>query len=404
MNFLNKIKNKLSKKIAKWYWNYRTQQILAYIFLFRITIDDLDNKNEKVERIPSTKLATPEITSMPHLSVHFKAKSLPKNVSLAESYTVNLNQVIYCPKEEVLLTQSRKLIIESASALNMVPPDHIFRGMVDESPITDICTVIRSTRMHRNYGHCLVDCLPRLYLLNQPEYQDIDEIKLLFSTEPTPIEKFVIEKLAPKNIKIKIVENRKKLYLVDRLIFPSFLNCPSDFSSDLPKPSLYNFLFTPNWRYQLCGALPNIYLDYFHERILPQRQRKKINRIFISRAKVSSRNIINEDELFDKLKKYGFQKYFPEELSIEEQINLFYDADYVVGTTGAALTNIIYSSQIKVLELYPIQQFVDPFFYFLSKSLGHTHKYWSGQGNPNRKEKNFRVNVSEIVTLIESNI
>lgn len=219
------------------------------------------------------------------------------------------------------------------------------------------------------------DPTTKLYLLNQPEYQGIDEIKLLFSSEPTPIEKFLIEKLAPKNIKINVVEDPDSLYFVERLIFPTLVSRVC------------------------CGYLPSVYLDYFRDKALPKREGKKINRIFISRSKVSNRRkIINEDELFADLKKYGFSKYILDDMSIETQIDLFYDADYVVGVHGAGLTNIIFSHKIKVLELFPTKYLL-PHYYYLAKSLGHTYGYYSGAEADSTFTPNadFRVNVSEVV-------
>ena len=54
-------------------------------------------------------------------------------------------------------------------------------------------------------------------------------------------------------------------------------------------------------------------------------------------------------------------------MSIAEQIELFYDADYVIGVHGAGLVNIIFSSQINVLEIFPTS-YVIPHYFYLSKS------------------------------------
>jgi len=256
--------------------------------------------------------------------------------------------------------------------------------------ITGICSIIRQfTDNHTFHYHTLVDIMPRLYLLNQPEYKDIDEIKLLFSSEPTPVEHFFIDKLAPKNIKITVVQNPDRLYSLDQFIYPTCLTRRG------------------------AAYLPLAYLDYFRDRVLPKRESKKINRIFISRANTRWRRMINEDELFEALKAHGFNKYYPEHMSIEEQIELFYDADYVVGIYGSAQTNIIFSHQIKVLEIFTTEYFL-PNFYYLAKSLGHTYGYYHGYcpgagGKKKHISKNdinsiyradFRVNVSEVIECL----
>ncbi|MFP5271826.1 glycosyltransferase family 61 protein [Coleofasciculus sp.] len=247
--------------------------------------------------------------------------------------------------------------------------------------VSGVCTVMRSEEERKtNHYHTLVDAIPRLYLLNQPEYKKIDKIKLLLSSEPTTIERFFIKKLAPQNLKITVVENPEIFYLAEQLIFPSFLS-----SSD-------------------GGCLPSVYLEYFRDKVLPKRESKKANRIFISRANARWRYMINEAELFEALKPYGFKKYFLEDMSIEDEIELFYDADYVVGTFGAGLTNMIFSHKIKVLELFA-SEFSGLYYYYLAKSLGHTYGYCYGYNSlrsrvPTFKVpiiKEFRVNVSEVV-------
>jgi capsular polysaccharide biosynthesis protein len=129
-----------------------------------------------------------------------------------------------------------------------------------------------------------------------------------------------------------------------------------------------------------------------------------------ARGKGKGRHIINEDELFLQLRKLGFERYAPEELPIPDQIELFYDAEMVVGAHGSALTNILFSEGIKVLELNPVRA-VHPYFYLLSKCIGGKHQFWFPAGGHNEPEPdgalpddafqiNFTVEVQEIVDLV----
>lgn len=406
MNTLKKLKKNLDKIISKFYWNHKSQKFLARFFVRYISIKDLASKSQKINQIQSEAIAVPKLNGM-KLSDNFQYFPRTLNITLKESYTVTLSEVLYYPDEEIILTQSRQVIQESHSViLHMINPLNLYRYKVDKYTISGVCSVIRSTRFSRNYYHTLIDLLPRLYLLNQPEYKEISEIKLLFSSQPTKLEQFYLNKLAPKNVNVYVVENINKLYLIDQLIFPTFLN---QFSSPYSYPknySLYDSLVNPHFVFQLCGCLPSVYLEYFHKKVLPQRTRNQINRIYISRSKTSSRAIINEDEIVDALAKYGFKKYYLEDLSFEEQIDLFYDACYVVSPHGAGLTNIIFSHQIKVLELWPIPYIFDPSYYFLCQSLGHIYQSWHSQENikniNNFRRINFSVNISEILALINS--
>lgn len=51
-------------------------------------------------------------------------------------------------------------------------------------------------------------------------------------------------------------------------------------------------------------------------------------------------------------------------MTIREQMDLFYDAEIVVGAHGAGLTNIIYSDKINVIEIFGTKFIWAPNFLF----------------------------------------
>lgn len=90
------------------------------------------------------------------------------------------------------------------------------------------------------------------------------------------------------------------------------------------------------------------HLDYGLKRLIPfsmnlsktlAQNDKKIypKRIYIKRC--NSRKLLNVDNI---LVKYGFTTIVPEELSLEEEIKIFYNADIVLCPHGAALTNVLF--------------------------------------------------------------
>jgi capsular polysaccharide biosynthesis protein len=155
------------------------------------------------------------------------------------------------------------------------------------------------------------------------------------------------------------------------MLFPSFLTSP------------------------YAGYLHGPYLQEFLKMFSPNRPRRRKNRIFISRdkGKTMKRCLLNENELYNCLSKYGFNKYVLEKMSIEEQIDLFYDAEYVVGAHGAGLTNLVFSENAKVLEIFP-SDFVAPYYYYLAKST--RNPYFFCYGNAKNIHSNFSVNIEEI--------
>ncbi len=67
-------------------------------------------------------------------------------------------------------------------------------------------------------------------------------------------------------------------------------------------------------------------------------------RIFLSRRNASSRRPFNEVECQKLLETYGFKTIYPEELTFEQQVQIFHNAEMIAGGSGAAFTNLLYCS------------------------------------------------------------
>ena len=82
----------------------------------------------------------------------------------------------------------------------------------------------------------------------------------------------------------------------------------------------------------------------FRNRVLASIDKKSDlpKRIFISRKNASSRRPFNEYECQELLRTYGFETIYPEELSFEQQVQLFHNAEMIAGGSGAAFTNLLY--------------------------------------------------------------
>ncbi|MGL5080949.1 MAG: glycosyltransferase family 61 protein [Microcoleaceae cyanobacterium] len=344
------------------------------------SLEKLQGNLDDLSISPPEQIETPEVTGM---SFYEPAKHLRRDIYTTPSiYSVILPGIIYYPKTEILLTRSRKVISDSSSTIetkesfvNSVNLKKIYFSNTEK--IKGFCTVFRTFANGSNYYHTLIDNLPRLYLLHQDSYQKLSEIKVLCNSQPTPVESFFLKRLLPENAVITIVDSNQ-VYSIESFIFLNYLSR------------------------RFAGFLPSEYLNWFMKRVGPERPRERKNRIFISRAKKSehaSRCILNEDELFSMLEKHGFQKYNLETMAIEDQIDLFYDAEFVVGTHGAGLTNLIFSNQINVLELHTMKNIL-PHYYYLSKSLGHHYNYWSAQELD--RDSNFEVSTAELEEIIKS--
>lgn len=349
-------------------------------FIKKVSIKDI-TKDIQPLILSQNRISTPEIKGMlsKNISDHSNSNS-SEFYEVPPIYTATLKNVIYYAKYYSLFTKSRQLILESVGHhTNNFKPEqfslnNLYFGRVKK--LSGTYSMIRAMTDYTNYYHCLIDYLPRLYLLDQPKYKNV-EIKLLLSSPPTRIENFFLQKLLPNHIQTTVLDSNK-LYHLEKVIFPSMIT-----------------------RRQI-GYLPPSYIEYLISKVAPSRQRNKKNRIFISRSKSKTRRVKNEEELLTLLEKYGFKKYYLEDLSFEEQIELFYDTEAVISPHGAGLANLIFSKEIKVLELFPTQK-VFFHYYYLCKALNNSYQYYCANIEGFAKNvKEFMVDLSVVSKYLES--
>jgi capsular polysaccharide biosynthesis protein len=85
---------------------------------------------------------------------------------------------------------------------------------------------------------------------------------------------------------------------------------------------------------------------------IPDRQASFDKRVYISRQNAGRRKVVNMDEVSEVLDDFGFQIYDPGRLSFEDQIQIFSQAEIVVGPHGGGLMNMIFSDTSIIVELF----------------------------------------------------
>jgi len=95
-------------------------------------------------------------------------------------------------------------------------------------------------------------------------------------------------------------------------------------------------------------------------------------KIYISRRKATSRRIQNEHRVIEYLTSLGFVTYSTEDMNFFAQVRLFSEANVVVAAHGAGLTNIIFSPNLTVVELFS-KDHVRPDYFQLSRALGFNY-------------------------------
>ncbi|BCG45677.1 Capsular polysaccharide biosynthesis protein-like protein [Citrifermentans bremense] len=98
-------------------------------------------------------------------------------------------------------------------------------------------------------------------------------------------------------------------------------------------------------------------------------------RLYISRRRSRRRRLMGEEELERTLKEKGFTILHLEDFSFQEQIRIFRQAETVVATHGAGLSNLVWSDPpCRVIEIFP-RNYVLDCFAWLSFCLGFDYRH-----------------------------
>lgn len=128
-------------------------------------------------------------------------------------------------------------------------------------------------------------------------------------------------------------------------------------------------------------------------------------KVYVSRKYVKKRLLLNEQEVQSTLEKAGFVIVYPELLSFKEQVNLFYNADEVIGVHGAAFTNIIFSKPgTLILEFFPVT-YVNQCYWVIAGQNKLKYAYVLGEGEDTTTtinhlaDANFYVSIEKVLEV-----
>ena len=266
------------------------------------------------------------------------------------------NELI-APADGVVVTRwSRKIVGESIcnsgrDGFNSGrPPSQWLRQLTKIHPksVSETASLLFAPG-HRNYFHTYVDVFSRICAFGLPGLATT-EVELLYHEPIGPLLKYLLDRLQPPNVTLRALDS-PDLIRVEQLILPTF----------------------SSWRFS--GWLPSWYLTQLRQALVPNRPSRRSERIYIARR--GRRKTVNEEELLDRLCRHGFRPVELERLSFDEQIRLFHDAEAVVATHGAGLTNLLFASNALVVEIFPTTDVI-PHYLMMAASLNHNYRYVLG--------------------------
>ncbi|MBO9998485.1 MAG: glycosyltransferase family 61 protein [Cyanobacteria bacterium SID2] len=354
------------------------------LLLETTTVEKEYGKDHPIYRLPKETISTPEVKQMPTFDDPFQYLE-GETYTTHDIYSSVVEGVLFEPGNGLVMTQSRKIFAESMypnmdkiTVWGAFLNKSFIKRKFFEQPVETISGYTSIYQgLPNGYYHKFIDLVPRCFLLDRPEYRELDEIKLLYADPTAEAEEIIVPKIVPENTKLVKLEPGR-LYYLEKLILPTFL---TQFGS---------------------GYLPKAYIQKVRETCLPNRPSAQNKRIYISRSKSASglkkRHILNEEELFAELQKFGFERYILENYTLEEKIELFYDAETVVGAYGGGITHILFSPNVNVLELQVMAK-MQTYYYYLAKALGHPFEFVCSDKANNRE--NFSVDIPAVVEILK---
>ncbi|PQO28600.1 glycosyltransferase family 61 protein [Bremerella cremea] len=224
-----------------------------------------------------------------------------------------------------------------------------------------------------NYFHFLVECLPKLRLFEEAGI-DIDHYYVPYQQRYT---KQLLKLFGVRSEQV-IPEASNRHLAPDLLVGCS----PIAFPRREAREFLYSRMAAQPWAKMGKG---------------------KGKRIYISRAKAGWRKVLNESEVMAMLARHGFQRYVLEDLSVQEQIQLFQQAETIVGPHGAGLANVVFTPPgAKVIEIGTVYR---PFGYFhrLCTQCDHDLVWFLGHAvqGTRKEESHIVVDVAQLEDCLE---
>lgn len=235
-------------------------------------------------------------------------------------------------------------------------------------------TLIAAPVAASNYFHWMIDALPRFAIVAESGLLNGESINVIVSG----------------NHQVYQLESLRKLGL-DREKIISLEEHPFVKCKELITPSLTC----------LSGNMPYWTIDFlqktFSDWLRPIEEMPK--RIFVSRAKASSRRLINEEVVKGYLLEHNFVTVCLEGKSLKEQVELFFNADEIVGIHGAGFTNLVFAKQgTNVIEFFP-STYVNQCYWTIASHCNLNYAYLLGEGDDTTDETKHLIDADFAIAI-----
>lgn len=198
-----------------------------------------------------------------------------------------------------------------------------------------------------NYYHLVIEILSKIFYFNKLNI-DLKDIKVILNESILVTEnyKILLDLLLDGWGMERVFVDKDKIVEVKNLYH---LTSPSNIVFNVRQGAS----FSAEYLYFDKDSIDFIRNKVLNEVEMNNLAPNGLKKIFLARKPGSSRDY-NQDEVFLVLNKYGFIAVYLEDFCLLEQAKIFNELDFVIGPSGAAWTNLIYSrSGTKALSWLP---------------------------------------------------
>ncbi len=240
-----------------------------------------------------------------------------------------------------------------------------------------------------NFYHWIIEHLPTFWVISQlPQYSDlpilVDKGSIKHPNMLAMLKQVNITNREIIPVKAGHAYNINKLIVISKLAYVS-----------------------PSVRDELKPTDVIIHreaVEFLRQIFFMPTQSKPNRLIFLGRKSSVAARISNQEEIQSVFSDYGFEIVYPEELHLEQSIELFSQAKIIAGATGAAMTNIIFAPKnTVVLCLLGENTANNTIFSNIAGSIGQQMIYILGKSNRDSAfsyHSSFRINPVDVLNCL----
>ena len=253
--------------------------------------------------------------------------------------------------------------------------------------------IMISGKFSSNYYHVIYEILIKLLLINKTDIPD--NVPIIVDSIIYKVNSFkrIFETLCPSNRQVILID-RHEAYKFKTIYWLSSINTIPPHIKNLYQIDVKDIAFDL------------AYINILREKLIFLNSNKIFpKKIFLKRKKNSRRNF-NEDEIVEFLKKYEFAALAPESYTFGDQIAMFNNADFIIGGSGAAMSNLLFCNRGCKIICIQSRRTNYPLFTTIAYSQGLEMKYCIGSPLKSSKindiHASFRLNTNDLEETIKS--